>query len=158
MNQQLYNYCLKLLSKRDYSEYKIREKIITRGLDKEECQIIIKKLKEEKFLNANRYINEKVQHLANKGYSLQYIQEKLHLEEISISTNEIQNVIDEAAINTASVIKTLLDRKISQYVSKKSNLTEQQLISKSLLFLSSKGYDYHQAVDLLPRELSDNIN
>lgn len=157
MNDKVYNYCLTLLSKRDYSEKKIIEKILSKGLNQAESERIIKKLKDENFLNPKRYLSDKVETLAKKGFSLQYIQQKLYQENIELSTEEIQNITTKDNIDIIETIKYLLDKKLSDYINRKSNRSEQQLISKAMMFLSSKGYDYYQAVDLLPKELRENI-
>lgn len=158
MNDKIYNYCINILSKRDYSEQKITEKILSKGLDEVESEEIIQKLKTENFLNPKRYLTEKTETLAKKGFSLQYIQEKLQQENIALSTEEIQDIVDSDSINIQAIIKDMLDKKLSDYINRKSNLTEQQLIAKAMMFLSSKGYDYYQAVDMLPKELRENID
>lgn len=157
MNERIYKYCTDLLSKRDYSEQKIADKILSKGLDEFESQKIIQKLKDNNFLNSKRYSTDKIENLAKKGFSIQYIQEKLQEEEITFTPSEIQLILELENINILLIIKSMLDKKLSDYINRNYKLTEQQLVSKAMMFLSSKGYDYYQAVDILPKELYEHI-
>ena len=154
MNTKAYTYCLKLLSKRDYSVQKITQKLIAKGLEEAELQEVLENLEKENFLNPNRYLEQRVKSLSKKGFSSDYIQQKLRYEEIEISKEEVALITKNLSIDVHNIIVKLLDKKLSEYINKKSDLTTHQLKSKAMMFLSSKGYDFYQAEDLLPTELS----
>lgn len=158
MNSKNYNYCLNLLSKRDYSIQKITKKLTDKGIESIEIQEILDRLTLENFLNPKRYLEQRIENLSNKGFSKDYIQQKLHTEEIFVSKEDINEIQIECNINQEIIIKEILDRKISEYLNRKANLTSPQLKSKIMMFLSTKGYDYHQAEDLIPIELSEDYN
>lgn len=158
MNSKFYNYCISLLSKRDYSTQKITQKLCAKGLESDEIREILQKLTKENFLNPQRYLEQRIENLSKKGFSVDYIQQKLHSEEILLSKESIINTQENCNIYENTIIKDLLAKKITEYINKKSTLSSIQLKSKAMMFLSSKGYDFYQAEDLLPIELSEEFN
>ncbi len=158
MDSKIYNYCLNLLSKRDYSIQKITEKLQSKLSDEVEVQAILDRLIKENFLNHGRYLEQRIETLSKKGFSLEYIQQKLHAEEIFKTKEDITEIQVSLNLDTKSIIKEILDKKLSEYINKKSTLTVIQLRSKALMFLSTKGYDYYESEDLLPTELTEDFN
>lgn len=82
-----YSYCLKLLANKSYSEYKLREKLYKRKLNKNDVDFLINKLQSNGLINDELLINDYFNYYLSKRYSFNKIIEKLkniglfHLEE-----------------------------------------------------------------------------
>jgi regulatory protein len=110
MNSKILNYCLNILSKKDYTEYEIRTKL-RKKFNNENIEDIIKYLKEYNYINDNRYTNNFIERKFKAGYGQYYIVKKLYEKGIKISYNDACNIINEN--NDIKIkVKELLSKKI----------------------------------------------
>jgi len=142
-----YSRAIKLLSKQDYSEFKIKTKLQAIGLDKDQIDLAIDKIKRENFLNDERYQNNLVRKLIHKGYSSLYIQKKLELEGICISEEDIHLTFEELKIGSKDQIKMLMEKKLpGNTIIFKSEIEKQKTIKKLLNFILAKGHEFEETL------------
>jgi regulatory protein len=108
-----YSYALKLLTKKDYSEHRLREKLHQKGFSAEDVQLSLEKLKAQKFLNDDRFKEFFVRKWIRKGYGDYYIIHKGRQESLSISKNDIAQQRKELILPEETVMQKLAQKKQS---------------------------------------------
>lgn len=145
-----YGRAIKLLSKQDYSEFKIKTKLQSLGLDKEQIDIAINKIKQENFLNDERYQKILIKKLIHKGYSSSFIQERLKHDGIFITEGKILSFFEEEMIKPIDQIKMLIEKKLPKTsIPFKSELDKQKVLKKLLNFILAKGHDFEEILAYL---------
>jgi len=134
MTNKAYLALIRLLSSRDYSEIKLREKLKQRKFQPEEIDIAIAKIKEENYLNEASYIEARIKAFMNKGCSPKYIQQKLMQENLKVEINIIENIFSEYNNESSSQIKSLIKKKL------KKPITDYSEKVKLIRFLMTKGH------------------
>jgi len=89
-------YAIILLSKRDYFEKELKEKLYKKGYSKEEIENVIKELKEEGYINDEKLLNRYKELSIQKGYSSLKLKRKLYQK-----TEIIQNLSEEEELLSA---------------------------------------------------------
>jgi len=89
-------YAIILLSKRDYFEKELKEKLYKKGYSKEEIENVIKELKEEGYINDEKLLNRYKELSLQKGYSNLKLKKKLYQK-----TEIIQNLSEEEELLSA---------------------------------------------------------
>ncbi|MCK6596131.1 MAG: RecX family transcriptional regulator, partial [Bacteriovoracaceae bacterium] len=75
--KRIYNYAVKLLTGRDYSEVKLKEKLRLKNFDKTVVEKVVAEIKERGFLREESYLEARIKAFMNKGYAKKYILQKL---------------------------------------------------------------------------------
>lgn len=135
-SKSAYSYLVKILSSRDFSEHKLREKLQERNYTTQEIEDAITEVKSKNFLREDNYIEARIKAFMNKGYSPDYIQQKLSQEHLQVSSEIIESIFEEYNMSTDEQIRRLASKKM------KSNPNidyEEQ--NKILRYLLSKGHD-----------------
>ncbi|MGZ3808551.1 MAG: regulatory protein RecX [Bacteriovorax sp.] len=130
-------YLVKLLSARDYSEYKLREKLREKKYSTEESESAINEIKSKGYLREEAYAEARVKAFMNKGYAPDYIRQKLALEHMTITDQEISDIFSEHRVN----IEDQIDRLVRKKMPKKSEIDFDDQ-NKILRYLLSKGHDF----------------
>ncbi|MCT4642589.1 MAG: recombination regulator RecX [Bacteriovoracaceae bacterium] len=151
MNKEAYNYCIFLLSKRDYSRYKIKQKLKTRKYTEEEIEEVINYLVENTYLREEQYTKVRIKSLAYRGYSSSYIKRKLKEEQIFVELEFIDTILDDEHIIKEESIERLIAKKYKQ--EPKSFEEKMKIKNRILRFLISKGYSYNDILNHLPKAL-----
>lgn len=133
-----YLYAIKLLTKRDYSKYKLKLKILSKSVTKEIADEIIAYLVSKKFLNEDNYIEARVKSLMLKGYSKEYIVEKLYSEQLQCSTDTIDELFNEYKFSEEIQITHLLEKKLRG--KSVNDLIDFNFRKKLLRYFVSKGH------------------
>lgn len=149
MSKEAYNYAIFILSKRDYSIYKMREKLITRKYEEQEINETIDKLLSKNFLREDEYKRTRIKSLLVKGFSNSYILRKLEQEHISSHEDEINQVRDDQQIDKNDSLSLLVEKKLRGKLIPQEFNAKMKLKSKIMNFLASKGYDYQEAKEAL---------
>jgi regulatory protein len=131
-----YSYLIRILSSRDFSEYKLREKLRERNYEQSEIEDAISEIKAKNFLREDNYIEARIKAFMHKGYSPSYIQQKLYQEHISATIELIETIFDEYSITCESQIQRLAAKKIGP----RDNLDFDDQ-NKILRYLLSKGHE-----------------
>lgn len=132
MEQTAYQYSIKLLSKKDYSEFKLTQKLLKKNYDQFEVEEAIDILKEKRFLRDDIYSSDRAKSLIHKYYSNEYIIALLEKEHLKIDSHSIDELREEYSLTKDQVIKYL--------VQKKKN--ESKNIQQIATYLSSKGFSF----------------
>ncbi len=140
---------IKLLSRRDYSEHKIREKLRTRGFLHEDIEAAIKTAKEKNYLREELYASARVKAFMNKGYSEDYIKRKLEQEEMNVADDFISDIYAENNRTEADQIRELIRKK-----AKNAAINDFDAEVKIIRFLLSKGHD----LGMIKKELKEYKN
>mgnify|MGYP000559479713 FL=1 len=62
-----------LLSRREHSEFELRQKLSSREFDSDEIDIAIERLLEKDYLSDTRFAQSTCRHRVNRGYGWRYI-------------------------------------------------------------------------------------
>lgn len=133
-------YLVRLLSKRDYSEHKLRQKLREKEYDKEEADFAIAYVVEKNWLREENYTKARIQAFLRKGLSQQHIVQKLKLEKITITSDDIDIVAKDISLDSDTQINGLLQKKFGKFTL--SELKDQKQRAKMIRFLMSKGHSY----------------
>lgn len=154
-----YNYLVKLLSFRDYSEVKLRDKLREKKFSPEESESAINELKSRGYLREDLYIEARIKGFMHKNCSANYIKQKLASEKLSIEIDLIYNIFDEHKIEEVDQINNLLTKKLKL----PSNFQEleyeerNKLIQKAVRYAISKGHS-PQSVFRILKQRQNNTN
>jgi regulatory protein len=133
-----YLYAIKLLTKRDYSKFKLKMKLASKSVNEDVADEIIEYLVDKKFLNEENYIEGRVKSLMLKGYSKEYIVEKLYSEQLQCSTQIIDGLFEEYKFSEEIQITHLLEKKLRGHSVK--DLIDFNFRKKLLRYFVSKGH------------------
>jgi regulatory protein len=148
MKQDAYQYCLYLLSRQDYSEFKLTEKLKLKQFDKAAIEEAIMRLKEKKYLREDEYKRLTARRWIQKGYSDELIKRRAEQEKLHISSQELLMWRDECNQSSSESLHQLIQKK-----SRGKDLQEDKVREKVLRFILSKGFSYDEA----KRALRDHL-
>jgi regulatory protein len=132
-----YLYLIKIISNRDYSEYKLREKLKLKNFLNEEIEEAINEIKTKGYLREEIYAEARIKNFMQKGYSPDHIMQKLSQEHLSVSQDDIEVLFTDYQTSPENQIEQLIRKKIRG----KSELTYEEQC-KIIRYLISKGHDY----------------
>lgn len=133
-------YLVKIISARDYSEHKLREKLREKKYSNEEAEDAINEIKAKGYLKEDLYTEARVKAFMHKGYSPNYIRQKLSQEHLTVTNEAIEEIFCEYRTSTDDQIDRLVRKKIGR----KTEI-DFDGESKILRFLISKGHDFSQS-------------
>ncbi|MCO4753922.1 MAG: regulatory protein RecX [Bacteriovoracaceae bacterium] len=142
-----FDYCVKLLTKRDYSRFKLKQKLIQRDHSEDEVEEVIERLQKLNYLREENYARMRIKNLLLSGYSNQFIQSKLELEELFVSEQLIDTVRQDNGLVQESALDQLIDKKMRSKQIPDDADAKLKLKNKLLSFLASKGYDFDEIQD-----------
>jgi regulatory protein len=143
-SKKAYLYLVKLLSSRNYSEHKLREKLSAKNYPADEIESAINEIKTRGFLREDLIAESRVKSFMEKGYSPEYIRQRLALEHLTVSDDEIQAVFSEYRLTPEDQIDRLIRKKIQG----KAGLDYDEE-NKVLRYLLSKGHDFGDSKKIL---------
>jgi regulatory protein len=132
-----YSYLIKILSSRDFSEHKLREKLRGRNYPANEIDEAIAEVKSKSFLREDNYIEARIKAFMNKGYSPKYIQQKLEQEHLQVAETLIEDVFIEHKLTVIDQIDRLIRKKMNL-----NKIIDFDAENKILRYLLSKGHDF----------------
>jgi regulatory protein len=110
--QDCYQSAIKLLTKRDYSRFKLKQKLSEKGYLSSEIDSTVEILLEKKYLREDYYTEARIKGLLRKNYGPYYIQQKLNEEEINCSFEEIDQISKEIQLSPQEQIKSIINKKL----------------------------------------------
>lgn len=157
--KQLYMYSIRLISRQDYSPFKLRKKLvskITRDQDKEiaisniekTINIIVKK----NLINEEEYTRLKVIALAKKCLHETQIIKTLEAEEISISQDQITRILEDERLSTFKILNDYIIKFVNK---KKINFDDFKSKNKVFFHFCQKGHQFTDIQDLI-NQISKN--
>lgn len=150
--KEAYSYIVKLLSAREYSEHKLREKLREKKFPANEIDNAIDEIKAKGYLREEVYTESRVRSFMNKAYSVSYIRQKMAQEHLTITEEEIQEIFDNNDMSEESQVERLVRKKIGS----KTNLDFDQQ-GKILRYLISKGHDFSISKKVLKTVIGENM-
>jgi regulatory protein len=149
MALKAYNYAIFLLSKRDYSIYKMRMKLRSREYETEEIEETINKLIEQNYLREEEYKRMRIKTLLIKGYSNSYILRKLDQEKLETNNEAINALRESEHLDKEECINYLVEKKLRGKDIPTEFEPKMKLKNKIMNFLASKGYNYQEAKEAI---------
>ncbi len=138
--QRAYSYTVKLLTGRDYSEKKIREKLLQKKCSKTIIDQILEEIKERGFLREERYVEARIKAFMNKGYSKRYILQKISQEAEQINADIIDTIFLEYRTTEEEQITKLVQKRIPKVLPIDFE-EKKKIFQKVLRFVVSKGHN-----------------
>lgn len=152
MSKQAYSYLVKLISSRDYSEHKLREKLREKKFPANEIENALNEIKERGYLREEAYTEARIKGFMSKGYSANYIRQKLQQEKLTVSEVEIYEVFNEHRVSEDEQIKKLLSKKL-RVISKDKEEAHRER-QKAIRFALSKGHNPGAVFKILKTKLN----
>ncbi len=140
--KKAFDYSIRLLSLRDYSIYKMRQKLKERKFDADDIEIVINKLLEYNYLREDEYKRIRIKQLLVKGYANNYIIQKLEQEQLFVDDSNINEIRDTQDLGSSKQIQYLIEKKLRFKEIPSEWEAKQKLKNKVINFLISKGYKY----------------
>ncbi|MBC7712254.1 MAG: regulatory protein RecX [Rhizobacter sp.] len=150
MSQQAYSYLVKILSARDYSEHKLREKLREKKYPANEIDAAISEIKAKGYLREEAFTEGRIRSFMNKGLSINHIRQKLRQEHLEATDEQIAAIFDENQISEDQQIERLARKKMGS----KTDLDFEDQ-GKILRYLISKGHDYSLSKKVLGTLVSE---
>ena len=151
MSSRAYTYIVKLLSSREYSEHKLREKMKEKKFPANDIEEALNEVKTRGYLREDVYTEARIKGFMNKAYSVSYIRQKMAQERLSVTDEKIQEVFDEYHMSEDQQIERLVRKKLGT----KTNLDFDQQ-GKILRYLISKGHDFSLSKKVLKAMIGEN--
>ncbi len=107
-----FDYSVRLLSKRDYSKFKLKQKLSQRGYEELEIEDAIQSLEEKNFLREEEYMRIRVKTLPYNGHANQAISRRLEAEELYPTEIFIDEIRKDYTLETHDVIQSLIEKKM----------------------------------------------
>lgn len=142
MNKEAYNYSIRLLSQRDYSRFKLRQKLKLRDYSEEEIIETINLLEEQRYLREDEYIRMFIRKWIRKGQADQAIVKKAQAEKLRVSETAIQDERKELHIQENQVIQDLIQKKSKTLPSTQDPMLKEKYRNRVIRYLLSKGFSY----------------
>lgn len=150
-----YNKALKFLSYRPRSEKEVRGNLKKKKASDSTIDLIINKLKEQRFLNDNEFTKWWIeQRTIVKPTGLRVI--KMELKQKGIGRELVDEVIsslEEVPHDEMAMARDLVQRKISKY----RDLDRQKIYQRLGGFLSRRGFDYDTIKKAIDETLKEEI-
>ncbi len=147
-SNKAYLYLIKLLSARDYSEHKLKEKLQEKVRAKrfpaDVAESALNLVKEQGYLREEAYAEARVKGFMSKGYSPDFIRQKLAQERLTVTDETIGEIFSEYRISEEDQIERLARKKMGSRTS--FDFDDETRI---LRFLISKGHDFSTSKKVL---------
>ncbi len=138
--KKAFDYAIRILSIKDYSVYKMKQKLTDRKHSFEEIQTTINRLIELNYLREDEYKRIRIKTLLVKNYSDNYILQKCAEEMLSINQDDINQIRSEYEIFDDDTINKLIEKKLRNKEIPKGYEDKMKLKAKLYNFLFTKGY------------------
>lgn len=155
MNSPAYTYALRLLTKRDYSRAKLREKLLQREFDEEDVETCLDQLVTKRFLREELYAEARIKGLMLRGNSPEMIQQRLAAEDCMVENDFINQVYQEHQLDPDQQLKNLLAKKLRQSKYQDSDEMSFEAKQKIVAFVARKGHSPQAAFKLLDELLRE---
>ncbi|MFA6237364.1 MAG: regulatory protein RecX [Bacteriovorax sp.] len=152
-SHKAYMYLVKIISARDYSEHKLREKLKEKKYPADEIEMAINEIKSRGYLREEVYAEARVKAFMHKGYSPNYIRQKLAQEHLAVTDEEIEAIFIEHRTSPEDQIDRLVRKKMHGKTE-----FDYDGESKILRYLISKGHDFGAAKKIMKIILAENLN
>lgn len=145
-NQRIYNYCIHLLARQDYSEFKLRQKLRSKPQNlPHEIDETIEKLKEKGLLREASYRRLFIRKWMLKGEAEDKIRRRGSQEKLEFEEGEFEAIAQELGLEDSDNLEKLIHKKLRGKEIPQDPDSRYKLRDKILRYLISKGHDYQEA-------------
>jgi SOS response regulatory protein OraA/RecX len=144
--RRIYNYCIHLLARQDYSEYKLRQKLRSKPQNLPHMiDEALVKLKAKGLLREEAYRRLFIRKWMMKGESEDKIRKRGSMEKLTFEDEEFEMVSQELGFSDDESLEKLVQKKLRSKEIPKDPKELFKLRDKVLRFLISKGHDFSDA-------------
>lgn len=144
--RRIYNYCVHLIARQDYSEYKLRQKLRSKPQNLPHMiDEAIEKIKAKGLLREESYRRLFIRKWMMKGEAEDKIRKRGGMEKLQFEAEEFEQVAKELGFTDDESIEKLVAKKLRSKEIPKDWQAKAKLRDKTLRFLISKGHDYSEA-------------
>lgn len=153
--KKCYQSAIKLIARKDYSKYKLKNKLLDKGFQSHLIDDLIDILVDEKYLREDYYKEARIKGMIYKDYHPTYIHQKMYEEKCPVTDQEIEDVL--ALVNTTELdlLTNLIKKKYRIMESLDSSKSDEQKKEKILRFVASKGHCPHEARSIINSQISE---
>ena len=156
---RIYNYCIHLLARQDYSEFKLRQKLRSKPQNlPHEIDETIAKLKSSGLLKEENYRRLFIRKWMMKGESEDKIRRRGAQENLIFEKDEFELINKELGFDEKDNIEKLADKKLRNKVIPTDPAEKFKLRNKVLRFLISKGHHFRDAEKSLNKYFKPQLN
>lgn len=142
--KKAFDYAIRILSLRDYSIHKMKQKLKERQCSSEDIEQVIEKLLEYNYLREDEYTRQRMKQLIVKGYANKVIVQKLGHEHLKADISEIEKIRHEQSLESDSQLQYLIEKKLRYKEIPNEFEAKMKLKNKVMRFCLSKGYSYSE--------------
>lgn len=144
--RRIFNYCIHLLARQDYSEYKLRQKLRSKPQNLPHMiDEVLVKLKTRGLLKEESYRRLFIRKWMMKGESEDKIRQRGRQEKLEFEADEFVTISQELGFTDDDSIEKLVQKKLRGKDIPTNPEEKFKLRDKVLRFLISKGHDYSDA-------------
>lgn len=144
MSSLALNYLINLLSRRDYSEFEIRNKMQEKAFTETEIEQALATAQQKNWQNDKRFAASYLYSRAQRGYGAQHIRQELRQLK-GVQEDLVDEVMDESEIDWAQFAEQVLAKKFPNY-QQPASIKEKQKIWRYML---SHGFYSEEFSDLI---------
>jgi len=148
-NRSPYWEAIKLLSRQDYSKFKLIQLLKRKGFLPHDIETTVEKLIKKGLYNEQNYTHARVRGLIHKGYAPKLIKYKLKMESINIHYEEINTIYQELNLNLKQQIQHHMTKYLKKIDIMNSNESRDKIRSKVLSYFYQKGYNPDEIFEVL---------
>ena len=141
--KKAYNYAIRILAKKDYSVYKMKQKFREKGFNSEVSKEVIDELLEKNYLREDLYIEARIKGFIRKGYAPNVILYRLSQEQCHTTQDKIDRIMNDLGLNAYGQLYTTIEKKLrldGDFIQNKEKLRQ-----KVLRYCISRGYSISDA-------------
>lgn len=142
--KKAFDYAIRILSLRDYSVHKMKQKLKERDCSPEDIEAVVEKLLEYNYLREEEYTRQRMKQLIVKGYANKVILQKLSHEHLNASEEEIESIRNEQDLGSYGQLSYLIEKKLRYKEIPTEFEAKMKLKNKIMRFCLSKGYSYSE--------------
>lgn len=140
-----YEYLLWLLSRRDYPEKRLREKLRSRKLDPTDIDTLLEKLKDSGFFSEERFRKARARQLTRRGDGPRAIKAKVKSETgRDLTTDEMEEVYLDLGTTDFDVLRGYMEKELAKLKRSSQNLEPPAIKQKLIERAMRKGFGYDQ--------------
>lgn len=159
LNQKdAYLYIIKLLTKRDYSKYKLTQKLQAKGFSENDIESAIIDVEQKGYIREKQYATARAKALMLKGNHPRFIIDKLEQEHLAINLQEVMAVFEEHNITISSQIDSLIQKKLSPILGNEDQENISKFKQKIIRYVLSKGHELDQLTEQLNSILDNQFS
>jgi regulatory protein len=140
-----YDYCIYLLARQDYSEFKLRQKLRQKLFASPEIDETLLRLKTLGYLKEASYRRLFIRKWMMKGESEDKIRQRGAMEKLEFASEEFELVRKELGSSELDSIEKLVTKKLRNKAIPQDFVEQRKLRDKTLRFLISKGHAFDDA-------------